>query len=325
MNWMLHEVAGCPDCLASRYPDDSQELPQTPTLHTATMHNTEHGHVLGSQQQQQLVHGSSSSRYHLPCGGHRQRLTAGSPTAGSSHVGVERTCSSSPACGDTSQPLHPAMQGSSRHNLHQQQQEVGNELTEGLSCHSVRSSYESDTTEGEHTIRCMRSSRLTSGSAGSTGVAVVPPCSPPVSAFAASSSLPCAADAAVSPAATAAPGCLAVDADGATTGCPKQDTVSSPVPTQQQAQEVSFSGCCCDGHQSMLLQILAHLNWHLLEPRALDRLERLALLGPGALLEIYRWSTWACWPCRPEPNLCICVSRDCCQVQIYWVCRLLAA
>lgn len=50
-----------------------------------------------------------------------------------------------------------------------------------------------------------------------------------------------------------------------------------------------YSGCCCVGHQGMLLQMLAHLNWHLLDPKLLDKLDSLALLGSAALLEIFRY------------------------------------
>lgn len=58
--------------------------------------------------------------------------------------------------------------------------------------------------------------------------------------------------------------------------------------------DLVYSGCCCVGHQGMLLQMLAHLNWHLLEPRQLDKLDSLALLGPSALLEIYRYKSVVC-------------------------------
>jgi hypothetical protein len=40
----------------------------------------------------------------------------------------------------------------------------------------------------------------------------------------------------------------------------------------------------------VLLQLLARLSWHLMPPAALERLEGLALLGPAALLGIYRWA-----------------------------------
>jgi len=48
------------------------------------------------------------------------------------------------------------------------------------------------------------------------------------------------------------------------------------------------SGECCTLHQHMLLQLLACLNWHLLPPSAVQQLESLALLGPTALLALYR-------------------------------------
>jgi hypothetical protein len=46
----------------------------------------------------------------------------------------------------------------------------------------------------------------------------------------------------------------------------------------------------------VLLQLLARLSWQLLPPAALERLEELALLGPGALLDIYRcgWIASCC-------------------------------
>lgn len=56
----------------------------------------------------------------------------------------------------------------------------------------------------------------------------------------------------------------------------------------------SCNSCCCEHHESVLLQLLARLNWHLLDPSALDRLESLALLQPASLLGVYRQVT----PCH---------------------------
>jgi hypothetical protein len=81
----------------------------------------------------------------------------------------------------------------------------------------------------------------------------------------------------------------------ATAGVALQAATAAPDAQQQQQQpeeaaepELVYSGCCCVGHQGMLLQMLAHLNWHLLDPKLLDKLDSLALLGPAALLEIFR-------------------------------------
>jgi hypothetical protein len=73
-----------------------------------------------------------------------------------------------------------------------------------------------------------------------------------------------------------------------------QAATATPDTQQQQPEEAAepelvYSGCCCVGHQGMLLQMLAHLNWHLLDPKLLDKLDSLALLGSAALLEIFRY------------------------------------
>lgn len=47
-------------------------------------------------------------------------------------------------------------------------------------------------------------------------------------------------------------------------------------------------GQCCPHHETVLLQLLACLNWHLLAPSALEQLEGLSLLSAAALLDIYR-------------------------------------
>ncbi|WIA19580.1 hypothetical protein OEZ85_005521 [Tetradesmus obliquus] len=53
--------------------------------------------------------------------------------------------------------------------------------------------------------------------------------------------------------------------------------------------DASFSAeAICLRHEAVLLQLLARLSWQLLPPAALERLEALALLSPGALLDIYR-------------------------------------
>uniref|UniRef100_A0A383WG26 SPRY domain-containing protein n=1 Tax=Tetradesmus obliquus TaxID=3088 RepID=A0A383WG26_TETOB len=54
------------------------------------------------------------------------------------------------------------------------------------------------------------------------------------------------------------------------------------------APQLLAAGHCCSRHEAVLLQLLARLSWQLLPPAALERLEALALLSPGALLDIYR-------------------------------------
>jgi hypothetical protein len=76
-------------------------------------------------------------------------------------------------------------------------------------------------------------------------------------------------------------------------------------PAAAEAQQLLLAhGHCCSEHQAVLLQLLARLNWHLLPPAALQRLEDLALLSAGALLDIYRCAaiqccceTWLCIGC----------------------------
>jgi hypothetical protein len=234
--------------------------------------------------------------------------------------------------GEFSQPLHPAMQ-SSRQQLQQQASAgQGRDLVGQISSRSVRSSYESDTTEGEADIKSLRSFGAAAGlhlhapaAAAAGAAAAAPP-----SAFAASSVVPVtAADGSDAPAADGS--VLASAAGPSAAAVPPAASVLAPAPAaasgahqplsilpciieseaadtavadelKEQLQqldvaaaaaaaapEVVYSGCCCVGHQGMLLQMLAHLNWHLLEPQLLDKLDSLALLGPAALLEIFRW------------------------------------
>jgi hypothetical protein len=69
------------------------------------------------------------------------------------------------------------------------------------------------------------------------------------------------------------------------------------------------SGECCTLHQHMLLQLLACLNWHLLPPSAVHQLESLALLGPTALLALYRQvfpaACWCLWLLDFSPAPCL--------------------
>eukprot|EP00879_Flechtneria_rotunda_P017357 GHRR01018183.1.p1 GENE.GHRR01018183.1~~GHRR01018183.1.p1 ORF type:complete len:269 (+),score=107.22 GHRR01018183.1:1537-2343(+) len=71
-----------------------------------------------------------------------------------------------------------------------------------------------------------------------------------------------------------------------------RNSKSSPVANSAIAavddSPTGLTGHCCSRHEALLLQLLARLNWHLLDPSALEQLEAQALLGPAALLEIYR-------------------------------------
>jgi len=282
LDWMLQEVASCPECLLTRQPICGKDSNTgkaysncCTTPRAVVVDPVSFGNHLQSQQ---YAMSSSSMQRQLAA-----PAAAGATAAGSSRAGAptaERSCSLSPPLGEPSgQPLHPAMQ-SSRQHLHQQQQQ-GTATTppaggvQRLSSHSVRSSYESDTTEGEADIRSTR----WPGEAGSYASPAA------ASAFAAT---------------TAPAGGFEVAADVGDSSAEAANEPAlvpipvSPVPTApggaacEQQQEVGYSGCCCVGHQGMLLQMLAHLNWNLLEPRLLDKLDSLALLGPAALLEIFR-------------------------------------
>jgi hypothetical protein len=175
---------------------------------------------------------------------------------------------------------------SSRQNLAQQAtagMAQSADMVGRLSSHSVRSSYESDTTEGEADIRSLRSFGTTGGGARAAAGAG--------SAFAAGSSA-----AAIDTGADALGAAELTGASAQAAPAAADDAALAMLPPAEgtadqlldAVPELVYSGCCCVGHQGMLLQMLAHLNWHLLEPRQLDKLNSLALLGPSALLEIYR-------------------------------------
>lgn len=320
LDWMLQDVACCADCQATRHVScmdffcstsavsagrsvSTTPCGNTPRAAVVDVHPAGFGHPV-QQELQCAVGGSMQRRAPSPA----------SAAAGSSRAG-ELSCSRSvtppPPMAESSQPQHPAMQ-SSRQNLAAQQATAGaagasmgqvRDLVGRLSSHSVRSSYESDTTEGEADIRSMRSFGTTGGGAQAAGQVSAAPA--PMSAFAASSSPAADASGAAGPSVAAGNAWDAAAAaaasnpfldDHTATASPaaaqgaaaadKQDAGAATVAAG--APELLYSGCCCVGHQGMLLQMLAHLNWHLLEPRQLDKLDSLALLGPSALLEIYR-------------------------------------
>lgn len=309
LDWMLQEVAGCADCQATRHVScmdiicsggstcrsvSTTPCANTPRAAVVDVHPAGFGHPMqqiAAGQEQQCSAGSSSMQHRAPS---HASAAAGSSRAGAGMSELSRSRSLTPTLmGEASQPQHPAMQ-SSRHNLVQRQASAGMgqiaEMVGRLSSHSVRSSYESDTTEGEADIRSLRSFGTTGG-----GGAQATAAGARASAFAASSSAAAvnpAADAMGAAGLTGASAQAAPAEDDAEAILPPADTEAAAEGAAGQQQDfvpkLVYSGCCCVGHQGMLLQMLAHLNWHLLEPRQLDKLDSLALLGPSALLEIYR-------------------------------------
>lgn len=356
LDWMLQEVAGCADCQATRtvaapefFCSSSSSLSTTPRAAAAAcaavvdVHPAGFGHLVPSFGAaacgQPLGSSSKAADASAPAAVSAAAAAAGSSRAGRGACDLSRSCSattppSPPLLAESSQPQHPAMQTSRQHSLAAQAlpaaESAGMVGQAGgrvgrLSSHSVRSSYESDTTEGEADIRSLRSFGTTGGGAqpAQQEAAAAPvPVPVPASAFAATtSSSSRAAAAAANPAADAS-GAAGV-AGGAAVAAAADDKTDPPAAAaapqaaaagaadQQQdaaaaalVPDLVYSGCCCVGHQGMLLQMLAHLNWHLLEPRELDKLDSLALLGPSALLEIYRahqrcchLAQWGNFPC----------------------------
>lgn len=338
LEWMMQEVAGCADCQAMRQvscretaivcssgaacrtistPPSGATTPRA-AVPDVSVHSSSFGHHVPSAQAV-----AASAQPASPCSmqracsagqanaGASAAAAGGSRAAGSAGADLSRSCSLSPSpmLGESSQPcLHPAMQ-SSRHNLQnlQVQHQHGTSASAGrgfvgrLSSHSVRSSYESDTSEGEADIRSHRSSATAGSSSTHAGFVAA---SFPAASLGSDASAPVAAVAASSVAEGAAGVQAQAGSGGVDAGAPAAvDTAAGPAlqaatatPDAQQQQpeeaaepELVYSGCCCVGHQGMLLQMLAHLNWHLLDPKLLDKLDSLALLGSAALLEIFRY------------------------------------
>jgi hypothetical protein len=312
--WMLSEVADCAECRCSRH-----EVRSSSTSHGGVVASA-HAAVLvgaGQQEQQQphgLQDGSSSSAgagaAALQLVGRSSRPPSGvaAPAGGSSRTagaaGIDRTSSTASLVGESSVP-HPAMLPSSRSSSRQQQQAADATRAGTLAAAMRRlssrgsaalsASLDSEASEGG-LLGQEASQTLALDTAGVFAVLTV--------------TLPAAAAAAEEPRGSSssngdggalptrgAAGAADASATAATDGSNSNSTeVSSAAllpaadgEQQGETDEPRFVGCCCEAHEAMLLRMLAHLSWHLLEPSVLERLDSLALLGPAAMLELYRW------------------------------------